>query len=274
MFGFETSAITTPMAKPNLRTWNGRIEWLRAQARVSYHADGMVNHDAIWQPTNDVPATRHATLSDAFNALNQLAPAYCNLGGNLAMRAWGPMPDAVQKRMAEFVADQGYTDLSYLGNGGRAVAFRARHGASGEMRVVRVEADHNCRQLRPVHPTVLQAFVSNQNMLDDFDQVRIEMLPEVVPLTRLPERVGARDGRAYTNAILDLSWGTNKAYPRDWFDYDSEPQNVGILPTGQVVTFDPEIFIDADAAQRRREFERHHRNPRAEFWATLYGIAP
>ncbi|WP_435640164.1 hypothetical protein [Micavibrio aeruginosavorus] len=262
------------MAKPNLRTWNGRIEWLRAQARASFHADGMVNHDAIWQPKNDVPTTRYATLSDAFNALNQLAPTFCNLSGNLAVRAWAPMAIVVQDRMTEFVADHGYTDLSYLGNGGRAVAFRARHMASGEMRVVRVEGDHNCRQLRPVHPTVLQAFASNQNMLADFDQVRIEMLPEVVPLTRMPERVVSQDGRAYTNAILDLSWGTNKAYPRDWFDYDAEPQNVGIVPTGQVVTFDPEIFIDADAVQRRREFDRHYRTPRAGHLVALYGVTP
>ncbi|WP_051054920.1 hypothetical protein [Micavibrio aeruginosavorus] len=260
------------MAKPNLRTWNGRIEWMRAQAWASFHADGMVNHDAIWQPKNDVPATRYATLSDAFNALNQLAPTFSNLGGNLAVRAWAPMPDVVRARMTDFVADHGYTDLSYLGNGGRAVALRARHSASGEMRVVRVEGDHHCRQPRPLHSTVLQAFSSNQNMLDDFDQVRIEMLPEVVPLTRLPERLVSEGGRAYTNAIVDLSWGTNKAYPRDWFDYDAEPQNVGILPNGQVVTFDPEIFTDADAAQRRREFERHQHGPRADLWLALYGV--
>lgn len=182
------------------------------------------------------------------------------------------------RRMDDFVSDHGYQVLEFFDHGGRAMVFRVRHAPTGKQLVLRVEGDHTHRQPRPVHSTVLQAVLSNQAMLDDFSHIKMEILPEIIPLTKLPARARCRGddrlSKIFNDAVLDLSWGTNRTYPKNWFDFDAEPQNTGMMPDGRVVTLDPEIFTGTKAIKRRQRFSRNYRDLPRDFLPLLYGVSP
>lgn len=258
--------------------WQDRILWLQAQAALAYEHDPGSGVAKVRRADGFVPPYQGQSLSAVFHSLPQLYKTYPALSGNLMARSWPHLPPQTIQRMDDFLNDHNYEVLEFFDHGGRAMVFRVRHAPTGHQLVLRVEGDHQHRQPRPLHSTVLQPLLTNQAVLDDFSRIKMEVLPEIIPLSKLPDRDRSRRdaqlSKIFNDAVVDLAWGTNRTYPKNWFDFDAEPQNVGMMPDGRVVTLDPEIFIGAKAIARRERFSRNYRDLPPDFLPLLYGVSP
>lgn len=157
----------------------------------------------------------------------------------------------------------GYTDFQFIDHGGRALAFRTDNKHTGEQHILRIEAPHSHRMHRPHHNTVLPAFHTwgedSKEGGDYFHNIKIEICREVLPLSKLPLRKDYLHTQDLVNifhrALHAVSWGTNMTYPIGLFDRDADPHNVGLLPNGHVVTFDPEMITGAAAMIAHHRFK-------------------
>ena len=261
------------MTKKEMHSWDSRIQWLRRQADQAYVLDLDSN---TWAVNIPCLSQKFNTLSGALHNItnDDLRQRY----GNLTYQAIPGIDPKIMTRMDDYLRDHNYTDFQFFDFGGRALVFRLRDQRSLETCVVRVEVDHSCRQIRPAHNTVLQPRLSNQSIIGNFADIKIEVMPEIVPLTKLPARILCQNNndlyRAFTSAIVGISWATNLTYHAEMFDFDAEPQNVGVLPSGRVVTLDPEIEVGVDARLRRQRFNEGYRRLKPHQIEQLYGILP
>jgi hypothetical protein len=261
------------MTKKEMYSWASRIEWLRKQAELAYILD---LESQTWAVNIPCLTPQFNTLSGALQ--NIPVESLGQRTGNLTYRAVPAMGEKIMTRMDDFLRDHHYGDFQFFDCGGRALVFRVRDRRSLETCVVRVEIDHSSRQIRPRHTTVLQPCLSNQAMIGDFADIKIEVMPEILPLTKLPARRVCEKredfSRAFSAAIVGISWATNLTYHAEMFDFDAEPQNVGVLPSGRVVTLDPEIETGAAARERRHRFNAGYRRLKPQLIEQLYGILP
>lgn len=233
------------------RSW---VSWLREQASRSYVWDEKGQYHRVVAPRG--PASR--TLREAWQSLPAAAERFPNLKHNLFVRALPYLPLAARGQINAFFSAQGLRDFEFLDHGGRAIAYRAYHLLSRQFRIARMEAPHACRYVRPCHPTVLQPFASNEGRMVAYGDIKLEILPEVVPLSRLYRDCDA--GRVqllrdlFHEAMSGLSWGTNLMYPETMFDRDAEPQNIGLRSDGRLVSFDPQIITGPAAQRAQRHF--------------------
>lgn len=231
------------------------MSWLREQAAKAYAWDDRAQYFRV---RRELPYKVHARLKDAWHALPDLMTDFPHLNGNLFIRSLQDMDNDTKDRIESFFMTRGYADFQFLGHGGRALAFRARHIPSGQIHVARMEAPHSARSMRPAHPVVLQAFASNEDDMRAHGDMKLEVLPEIVPLPKLRSPMGHTDNallcQIYNSAVYDLAMGTNLMYPHTMFDHDSEPQNVGIRPDGRVVSFDPAFLLGRKGEGRQARF--------------------
>lgn len=263
------------MSKYDLLRWDHRIEWLREQAALAFDAEGRVR----FRLCAPIPLIKKGSLRTAFSRVARMQYDNRLLFGNLTMRWRHNITPQTWRLMDEFLGDAGYSGYTYLGNGGRAVAFLVKKRGGDRPYVLRVEVSHRDRQVRPNHPTVLQPYLANQSIVHEFQGVKLEVLDEILPLSRMPERLsderlGEEYARGASVAKVFLGWGTNVTYPEDWFDYDADPGNVGVLPGGRIVSFDPEINV-GDAAQiRHARVVAAHPGLTPSILRDLYGVGP
>lgn len=234
------------------RDWVG---WLREQALRYYVWDEAGRYHRV--KASRGPTAR--TLRQSWQALPEMADRFPNLKHNLFVRALPFLPLAARAQINSFFMAHGLRDFEFLDHGGRALAFRAFHLPSRQLRIARMEAPHHGRAPRPAHPTILPAFASNQGRMGGYGDIKLEILPEVMPLSKI---LRAQDlGQVellrdlFHQAVVGLSWGTNLMYPATMFDRDAEPQNVGLRPDGRLVSFDPEIITGTKAQEAQRRFK-------------------
>lgn len=192
------------------------------------------------------------------------------------MRAWPNLREETREGISAFFAERGLSDFSFFDHGGRAVVFRAREGQSGRIRIVRVEADHASRSIRPAHDTVLAALSSNQADVRAYEGVKLEVVPEIVPLHKLPARAllaSEEESLSFHKATYEISHGTNTRYRRGMYDRDSDSPNIGILPDGKVVSLDPEFIFGRRAVMWHRAL-RHGWPDISPDMDVLYGLSP
>lgn len=233
------------------------VQWLRDQAARHYIRDAQAQYFRVRAPRG---ATAR-TLRDAWNKLPAQHAFFPILHSNLFMNLLPQLPLSARTRISNFFTAHGLRDFEFLDHGGRAIAFRARHWPTGQMRIARMEAPHSFRHPRPDHPVILRPFACNEGHFRFYGDVKLEILPEVMPLSKIyrnRDLVGMSLLRnAFHDAVLGLAHGTNMMYSPDMFDFDAEPQNVGLLPDGRVVSFDPEIV----AGEKARDKHRHFHTP-------------
>lgn len=231
------------------------VVWLRQQAQELYVWDEAGSYARVKREL-DTPV--HATLTEAFAAVAGLEEDHHNLKHNLFCRYLEKLSEESRFKLASYFERRGYCDFQFLGHGGRAMAYRAFHESSKQIHVVRLEAPHRFRKARPRHTVVLQPFASNQNNLKAYEGVKLEALPEIVPLTKLPRRYKEGDNDAlvheFHRALFFFGYGTNMMYPLDIYDKDFDPTNVGLRPDGRIVSFDPECVR---GKQARAQHERY-----------------
>lgn len=231
------------------------VSWLRDQATRFYTWDAVGQYHRVITPHR--PTAR--SLRESWQRLPALTTQFPNLKHNLFMRALPHLPLAARAQINAFFAAHGLRDFEFLDHGGRAIAFRAFHVPSRQLRIARMEAPHHCRYPRPDHPTVLPAFASNQGRMGGYGDIKLEILPEVMPLSKIfkAQDLGQTEllRDLFHEAVFGLSWGTNVMYPVTMFDRDAEPQNVGLRPDGRLVSFDPQIITGARAQVAHRNFK-------------------
>ena len=197
-------------------------------------------------------------LRTAWDNIGNHQAAFPNIHHNLFADRVQFLSNRLSARIAGFFSRQGLTDFELLDHGGRALAYRARHIPTGQMRIARMEAPHSGRCLRPVHPVVLPPFASNENDLKRYSDFKLEIMPEIMPLSKILRGYDiCKDSILsdhFYRAVNGLSWGTNLMYPPHMFDRDAELQNVGVRPDGKIVTLDPEIVTGQRAILKQRHF--------------------
>lgn len=229
-----------------LATWESRIRWLKQQARAAYGPVDNAGYAPILRHPNEFQSPVWPTLKQAFNDVSALAPDFPHLAHNRVTETLPHLPRDVVRAFDDFFAAHDLADFEFLDHGGRAVVFRALHRPTGQTRIARVEAPHLYRAQRPDCAVVLQPFATNQWELGSFAQIKLEVLPEQLPLHKAIRRAGltyAHEGtdRLIHRAAWYLAKMTNLAYPADMIDRDAEPQNVGISPQGKIRSHDPEM---------------------------------
>ncbi len=257
--------------------WNERIEWLKDQAKEAYVWDEAASYWRVktrWRYEGHPLATYpppQIDLTHSFKHAAEWTEDNPNLSGNLMFRAWPEL--SVQSRSAinDWVRKQGLKDIEFFDHGGRAMAFRGIDERTGRYRILRVEADHSSRSIRIVHPSVLQPYAADESI----DRIRLEILPEIVPLHKLPARPKLSAERSivdvFQETVVVASHGTNFTYDADVFDVDTDAANVGILPDGKIVSLDPEFRFGKTAADWRKGFAKNFAEIK-EFAPRLYGL--
>lgn len=264
------------MQKP-WSSWSDTIAFLKEQANAAY----VWNEDlGYWQvkerwhywghpePVITMPV-RH--LRDAFEQADLWHKNHPSLSGNFMMRAWPALSERVQKDIAYFFEAEGQLqNFDFLDHGGRAMVFTAKDRQTGRTRVARMETNHDGRTPRLKHSTVLQPYLSNEGDMWWCNDIKLEILPEIVPLHKIPGRreLCAQDEHAYHQMTYWLSHGTNWMYDWEMYDYDADVTNVGLLPGGKIVSLDPQYLFNAAAKAPRTLF---YQSPEAR---ALYPHAP
>ncbi len=234
------------------KSWKPRIDWLKAQADKAYGWNLRLGYYEVrnrWYPPVTVPASYN--LRKAFDHQHLWKKNFPNLEHNLMMKAWPRLMPQTRDKIGNFFKGCNIDHFELLDHGGRAMVFRAMN-EKGRIRIARLEADHPNRSTRPLHRTVLPAYMSNEHRLDEYERIKLEVLAEVVPLHKLPGRPPStaeqtlRD--SFHDAVTDISTGTNLTYDETMFDQDTSPQNVALLPDGRIATMDPE-FVYGDEAR-------------------------
>ncbi len=230
------------------------VQWLRDFAQRYYVWDSQARYHRVSGLNPPSPYPPAENIRSAWNKLPQLVEDMPHLRHNFFVRDLSTLSEGAQTRINTFFTACGLRDFEFLGFGGRAITYRALHGPSGQYRVARMEGAHSARMPRPVHPVVLQPYQTNQNAMARHDNIKLEIMPEIVPLNKafhkaaLPEIPLLKE--AYYQAAVGLGWGTNMMYNQNMFDRDAEYHNIGIRPDGRLVSFDPEIITGACARER------------------------
>ena len=255
------------------------VHWLQEQAARRYTWDDKaqyhrVLHEKVAAHTR-LPAR---TLRDAWARLPQELAYFPNLKSNLFVSELDCLPVSARARISAFFTAQGLRDFEFLDHGGRAITYRALHVPTGQIRVARMEAPHCSRFPRPHHSVVLQPFATNEGRMKHYGDIKLEVLPEVVPLSHLYKDINDIEvpllKKAFQDAVWDLSWGTNLMYSHRMFDRDAEAQNVGLLPDGRIASFDPEVVTGERAERKQSRFKtpRLLRDASAQQLALVYPV--
>ncbi len=268
-----------------LESWANASAWTRHQAAQVYTYDDALSywkvtrrwHFAGYEPYIAAPVSKK--LIDSFKHELTWHKNHPNLRHNLMLRDWLRLPMPVRKKIALFFEGNGLTDFDFFDHGGRAMVFLATDMNSGKRRIARMEADHHSRSIRPAHPSVLQSLHSNQDSLADYERIKLEILPEIVPIHKLPARDAQSSvppmAKDFHEASYYLGHGSNLTYHGAMFDRDADPQNMGLLPDGRVVSLDPE-FIFGDEAMQLYTYikEQGAFSALAPYAGQLYGAEP
>lgn len=256
--------------------WALRAQWLWEQAQQAFVWNEALGYYETRDAVQSLAAAAAPDLKTAFAQSAAWGEAHPNLTHNLMMRVWPKLREETRDGIAAFFAERGLSDFSFFDHGGRAVVFRARDRQSGRIRLAQLEADHFSRSVRPVHDTVLAAFASNEADIGAYERVKLEIMPEIVPLHKLPARAllgSEAESLSFYKAGFEISHGTNVRYGRSMYDRDADMPNVGILPDGKVVSLDPEFVFGREAAMWHRAF-RHGRHDLSPDMGALYGLSP
>ncbi len=238
------------------------VQWLRDLAARHYVWDDRVRYHRVVglhkQPTNVPPAR---TLRDAWEQLPRVQQDFPHLKSNFFVRDLADLSSQTRARINLFFEAHGMRDFEFLGHGGRAIAYRALHAPSGQMRVARMEGGHSFRQPRPDHPAVLQAYATNEGFTQHYGDIKVEILPEIVPMSRLYRETDNMHvpllKETFNHAIYSLARGVNMMHSPTSYDNDADPANVGLRADGRIVSLDPEVVTGA----RAREKHSHYKTP-------------
>lgn len=230
--------------------WPGAITYLKAQADVAYVWDDRLSYYAVktrwyyWDYAAPVPTSPSKHLCDAFDQAASWHQNHPSLRHNFMMNAWPELTGLHQSRIAAFFEENGLSDFDFLDHGGRAMVFHARDKETGRTRIARMEADHSSRSRRLNHSSVLQSYAHNEDDLARYNNVKLEILPEIVPLHKMPgRRLVTEAGQGAHHAMTYfMAHGTNLTYDDDIYDYDASVENVGLLPDGKIVSLDPQFL--------------------------------
>lgn len=263
------------------------VDWLKEQADLSFVFDRCAR---CYHVADTVVVSRHPVFSvwsqsarDIIRESNRgTGSGLSKLSRCLMFRKWNDLLSGdrceVIERIDNLLCVWGYDDFQFLDIGGRALAFRTVHRPSGERRVLRVEAPHPFRQDRPLHPTVAIACQTLQG--DELDGIKIEICDEFVPLNKIPDAKKFHSPLPpfyqFYGDIVELAWGTNMTYPQTLFDEDAEPQNVGLSPSGRVLSFDPQIIKGDEAMRLHWHFNDPYilRDASPQQLRLVYGYSP
>lgn len=230
------------------------VSWLQDQAARHFVWDEQGQYYRVRAERG----TTYPDLRTAWDNIGRHQPDFPNIHNNLFADRVQFLSRMLAARIAQFFSKQELTDFELLDHGGRALAYRARHIPTGQMRIARMEASHNGRCLRPAHPVVLPPFASNEDDLKRYADFKLEIMPEIMPLSKILRACDVHKDSILSDhfyrAVNGLSWGTNLMYPQDMFDRDAELQNVGVRPDGKIVTLDPEIVTGPRAILKHRHF--------------------
>lgn len=239
------------------------VNWLRDQASLSFAFDQSTQSFRV---RNDVVPSHYPAFSIWSQSMRDILkrvadhddPKLQSAQSCLLFHKWHDLINDehhdVIDQIDESLSDWGYTDFEFLGHGGRAYAFRTIYKPTGERRVLRVEAPHE-RMVhnRPKHATIAHLYHLAQG--NHLQGIKIEVCDEFVPLNKLPDI--QKNLHASHAEIVGLARSTNMTFHSRLFDFESEPQNVGITPSGTIVTFDPVLFT----GDRAMECHRHFNTP-------------
>lgn len=236
------------------------VQWLRDRAARYYVWDAHGRYYRVQHGLSVSPPARN--LRDAWKQLPRVARDFPHLNHNFFVRDLAQLPFQTRALINLFYEAHGMRDFEFLGHGGRAIAYRALHAPSGQIRVARMEGMHRHRYARPDHPVVLQPYATNEGCMQSHGGIKIEILPEIVPLSRLYKEVDSQQHitllkESFHHAIYNLSRGVNMMHGMSSYDCDADPANVGLRPDGRIVSFDPEIVTGMPA----QEMHRHYQTP-------------
>lgn len=262
--------------------WEGRLVWLKDQATQVYCFNNDLDYWEVkerwhfWGYPAPTPTPLTERLKDAFmyEALwHQNDPG---LGNHKIIRIWSRLSQQTRNRISDFFSDKGLHDFEYFDHGGWAMVFKARDRETGRTRIARVGCDSTQDRWRIVHPTMLPLIADNYDDFLAYDDLKLEIMPEIVPLHKLPGRPNWEANQplyeVFHEAAMMIGWGTNITYPDDINDDDAEYHNVALLPDGRVVGYDP-IFSRGDNGVLRKSFYDFSDEHKAVA-DRLYGMAP
>lgn len=263
-------------------SWPAAIAFLKAQAKDAYVWDERLSYWAVktrwhyWDSPPRIETSAAPRLKEAFAHAAAWHQNHPSLRHNFMMNVWAELSDPMQSRIASFFEENGLTDFDFLDHGGRGMVFHARDQKTGRTRIARLEADHSSRTRRLNHPSVLQAYHHNEDDLERYQRVKLEILPEIIPLHKMPGRrlVGKDEQQAYHIMTYFLAHGTNLTYSNHIYDYDASVENVGLLPDGKIVSLDPQFHYGEEG-----RFPRDIMNKSAEmqslrpYVSQIYGMA-
>lgn len=236
------------------------VQWLRDLAARHYVWDARAGYHRVIglhkQPSTMTPAR---SLRGAWERLPRVQQDFPHLKNNFFVRDLAALPEKTRARISLFFEAHGMRDFEFLGHGGRAIAYRALHAPSGQMRVARMEGVHSHRFARPDHPVVLQPYVTNEGLTPHYGDIKVEILPEIVPLSRLYDDVPGDHvpmlKESFQHAIYSLARGVNMMHGASSYDNDADAANVGLRPDGRIVSLDPEVVTGARAQEKQRHFK-------------------
>lgn len=236
------------------------VQWLRDRAARHYVWDPRARYHRVAGPAKQPAAPGPArSLRDAWEQLPRVQQDFPHLRHNFFVRDLADLPSRARARISLFFEAYGLRDFEFLGHGGRAIAYRALHGPSGQMRVARMEGAHSHRFPRIGHPVILQPYATNEGFTRHYGGIKLEILPEVVPLSHLYKDIGGENvpllKDAFQHAIYSLARGVNMMHGPSSYDNDADAANVGLRPDGRIVSFDPEIVTGAVAREKHRYFK-------------------
>ena len=247
------------MSKVSVDIGMNWVAWLQDHAARYYTWDEKAQYHRVTGVQTSQGLKPARTLREAWLALPRVHESFPHLKSNLFVRDLASLPLSARMHISSFFEARGLRDFEFLGHGGRAVAYRALHVPSGQMRVARMEGVHSQRFPRMDHPVILQAYASNEGFTQSYGDIKLEILPEVVPLSRLYKDTESvqvpllKD--AFHHAIYSLARGVNMMHGSHSFDNDADPANVGLRADGRIVSFDPEVVTGARAQGKQRYFK-------------------
>ena len=259
-----------------LATWESRIRWLKQQAKKSYGPVDAAGYAPVLRRPGEFQSPIWPRLRDAFNDIACLTPAFPHVANNLMTRHLPELKDEIVTAIDDFFAAEGLADFEFLDHGGRALVYRAHHVPTGQTRVARIETPHRYRGERIHHPAILQAFATNAPVMDSYAGIKLEALPEQIPLNKVLLREGLYrvDGETpdhVATAAWYMAWMTNLTYPGHLFDADSDPTNVGVSPHGKIRSHDPEIRTASRAEKSHMNLTALAGRPTVRQIRLLYG---
>lgn len=270
--------------------WEGRAAWLKTQAALVYRFNIELDYFEVrnrWhfeghQPFIPTPLTER--LKDSFQyaatwykrqpSLLHQTPS--GLKTHRTIDKWSRLSSEAKKRISDFFSDHGLHNFDYFDHGGWGIVFKAQDRETGRNRIARIGTDLTKDRWRPVNEAVLPLYADNYSDLTRYEDLKLEIMAEVVPLMKFPSRPSVTSNTAlseFLNAAKEITMGTNLLYPDDWFDEDCDPANAGVLPDGKVVSFDP-LFKRGEIGLKRRNTSWDFTEEHKTFADRLYGLDP